>query len=490
MGVAKWLVCVSCWLLSAAVGCVTYDPLEGARGCEAYAIGTCQTYARCSPMLIEAYSSIEGCVAALADSCTSGLRQPDALGSGAGAEACGLQMSALDCTALWNGELPWGCQPPAGRRGDGAPCSVGAQCASTRCEKLSGTCAELALVGQSCVGFGDCSYGLVCGPAQQCIALAQFGQACSDIQPCRSPLYCSNAVCVAELPMLPQVELRDPAVECDAFARALCTRLDGCSKFLVPGSYGSMQACVARTTQTCTDGLSLPDTAATALGLAGCTAALSDASCNAVLENAAPEACRLVPGARPDGAACASDSQCASTRCSHTAASARCGVCAARAQAEAFCTASSDCEYGLVCTSDSKCRAPAPEGAPCDTTRPCAMPLLCAAGICQAALQQGASCDSAADHCDTFAGLSCDYTSMRCATWTQSAAGQACGYITQGWAACIGSARCNLNSNTWTGTCEAPAADSGACTVGGPSCLAPARCVDGSCVLGSGGDCL
>lgn len=494
---ASWLARCSFLLLQVTAGCATHDPLDGARGCEAYGVGTCQAYARCSPMLIEAYGSVESCVSELAAGCVSSLQQPDVLGTGAAAQACGLQMYGVECTALWNSELPLGCQPPSGRRGNGAACSVGAQCASARCKKAtsdaaSGSCAEPALLGQDCAGFGDCARGTICGPAQQCVALAQAGQACSEAQPCRAPLYCEQGNCVAappEPPALPQVEQRDPLLECSSYAATLCARLDACSTFLIAGSYGSMQACVARTTQACVEDLALPDTAASALGIAGCSAALSGATCNAVFENGLPEACRLAPGARPDGAACASDSQCVSTRCAHPSAGARCGVCAPRAQAEAACVASTDCEYGLICTSDGKCRAPGLQGAACDSARPCAVPLLCGAGTCQPPLEQNMVCDPAADRCNTFAGLSCDYQSKQCRTWAASAAGQPCGYVAQSWTACTGSAKCDLNTTTWTGTCRAPAADSGGCTSTGPACVAPARCADGVCTLGSGGDC-
>lgn len=476
LGCTVWVACLSIGLLLAC--CASYDPLEAARGCELYALGTCQSYARCSPMLLAAYGSLEACQDLLASSCRDSLQQPDVLGTGAGAEACGVAMSALECSALWNGQLPPECLPPSGRRGTGAACSVGAQCASTRC--ATGTCQELANVGQACLGFGDCSPGLVCGPSQTCIWLARVGQACSELQPCEAPLYCDEGVCVAA-----QVEPDDaPELACEDFARALCARFEECSAFLVAGTYGSLDACIARTVYSCLDGLALPDSAATALGIAGCAAELRDVSCNALLENALPSACSLVPGARLDGAACAADAQCASTRCARTVSGARCGTCAARAQSEGECVASTDCEHGFICSSDGRCRVPAAPGAPCDTTQPCKFPSVCAAGSCQPALDLGASCDPMADRCNPYAALSCDYRTQRCVAWLRSAAGQACGYTAQGLTVCLGSATCDQ------GACRAPAADGGACQDAGATCLAPAQCRDGLCTLGSGGDCL
>jgi hypothetical protein len=486
IGSATWVTCLS------LACCVTYDPLEAARGCEAYALGTCQSFARCSPMLIAAYGSLEACQAQLALSCTYSLHQPDVLGTGAGAELCGVLMSGLDCNALWNGELPLECLPPSGRRGNGAACDVGAQCASARCwraaaESATGTCEELSSVGQACLGSSDCSPRLVCSPAQTCVRPARAGQACSDAQPCRAPLYCSEGLC-SDPALVPQLEPLDPERECEGFARAMCARLEACSTFLVVGSYGSADACIARTASTCVDGLALPDSAATAFGIAGCAAALSGVSCNALFENALPEACSLVAGARVDGAACVVDAQCASTRCARTAGSTRCGSCAARASNEGQCVANTDCERGLICASDNKCRTPAAPGASCDTTHPCGLPWVCSAGTCQPALELGAACDPTADRCDPYAALSCDYNTQHCAGWARSAAGQACGYTAQGLLACVGSATCQL-ADEWQGTCRAPAADGGACQTDDASCLAPAQCRDGVCVLGSGGDC-
>jgi hypothetical protein len=483
------LTCTSLMLM----GCATYDPLEAERGCSGYAIGTCQTYARCAPTLVESYGSMDGCQAALTDACTYNLQQPDVLGSGAGAAACGTLMTQLDCNDLLNNELPGGCQAPAGRRGDGAACTVGAQCASTRCQRdtpaaTSGTCAEPALLAQPCFALTDCAQGLICGTQGRCIALAQAGQACGDTQPCRAPWLCLNGLCAAAPPPPPPKVALDPQVECATFSRTLCARLESCSAFLVIGAYGSQDVCVTRSTRACLDNFALPDTITSAEGLAGCTAALGSLGCGPLLENGWPEACQLAPGARVDGLACSSDAQCASTRCTRATRAARCGVCAPRAQAEQPCLASSDCLLGLVCASDDKCRAPAALGMPCDTTHPCAAPQMCAAGTCQAALANGASCDYANDRCDAYAGLSCDYTTSRCKPWVRSPAGQACGYTSQGWAACSGGATCRYG--TQNALCEAPAQDGAACAAQGPACLSPARCVEGVCVLGTLGDCV
>jgi hypothetical protein len=148
---------------------------------------------------------------------------------------------------------------------------------------------------------------------------------------------------------------------------------------------------------------------------------------------------------------------------------------------------SSDCELGLICASDGKCRASVGLALPCDATHPCAYPHVCAAGTCRLALALDATCDYMNDSCDAYASLSCDYTTSRCRPWRHSQAGQACGYTSQGWAACVGGATCQTSAQS--SQCVAPAPDGAACTQAGPACLAPARCQDGVCTLGIAGDC-
>jgi hypothetical protein len=215
----------------------------------------------------------------------------------------------------------------------------------------------------------------------------------------------------------------------------------------------------------------------------GCATALAAASCNALLENDMPVACRLGPGARAAGQPCASDAQCQSTRCARDDAAAACGVCAEPAAAEQTCAADSDCVVGLVCTGDHVCRAPAGAEAPCDATHPCAMPLRCADGACKVALDMGASCEPSQDRCNIYAGLLCDPASKTCTPWSSAQVGQACGYTATGYALCKASGACT-SSAAVSGSCLAAIDDGASCSPDGPArCLPPARCIAGACRL-------
>src|SRR5262252_9008225 len=84
--------------LRASGGCSFVDAkADATAGCEAYAAGACQAYARCSATFLASYGSLEACVDKLGGLCAFSLMQPDVLGSGAGAATCGEQMLGADC---------------------------------------------------------------------------------------------------------------------------------------------------------------------------------------------------------------------------------------------------------------------------------------------------------------------------------------------------------------------------------------------------------
>ena len=479
---AKHMFCALCLL----GGCAVIDPEATDRGCEVYARGACSMFERCTPDSIAAYGSAERCQQQLSRVCVDNLRQPDVLGSGAGAARCGELLAAIDCNDLFNQELPLGCQPASGRRSEGVSCSIGAQCASARCAKDSlrstqGTCRERVLEGAQCIAHGDCVPGLVCTTRGVCGALAQLGQACSESELCRAPFWCAKGRCVDQLP-------NDPPGACARFGSALCSRLSACSLRLIETVYGDRQTCELRTATSCLEGFAIPDAISSADGVADCASALNETSCHALLQNGLPSGCRYAPGPRPEAASCSADGQCASTRCAR-AAGARCGVCAPLGALEQACLLDSDCLAGLVCSSARTCRAPAALGAACDANRPCAVPHVCASAVCGEALGGSAACDPANDACDVYRGLSCHPQSRKCEPWSSALARQACGWdATAGWIACAAGATCRRVDGREV--CEAPAADGASCEPDGSKpCLAPARCIDGVCRFVAGEDC-
>jgi hypothetical protein len=484
--------------MRASVGCHIIDPAaDAANGCAAYANDTCQAYVRCGAAFLAPFGSLGGCNRQLAEACTNALGQPDGVGSGAGAAACGELMLTLDCNAIINGDLPPGCQAPAGRRSDGVPCNIGAQCASARCAKQtvdaqSGTCQERLALGEPCLNQIDCQTGLVCSTKNTCVVLGQNGQACNDTAPCRAPFACIGGRCQSAAaacadpqacyPATPQ----DDAKACQAFAAGICARLNSCAPALVVSEYGDQNSCTARNASACVLGLHAPDSVGSAAGLGSCTSALPELSCHALLENAMPPTCRLADGVRLNGQSCSSHTQCASTRCAR-AANVACGTCATLAAAEQACTVSGDCSSGLICSA-GMCRAPGASGSSCDAAHPCAFPLTCAHGSCATALAANAPCQWNDDRCDRYAGLACG-SSNTCAPWRNASAGQPCGSAASTWAVCSAGSSCS-SAAADGGVCEGPLSDGSACRAdGGPSCLTPARCIAGVCTIESPAVC-
>jgi hypothetical protein len=486
----------ACLLLMLSA-CVVSDPLEEARlGCAGYAEGTCGALARCGDAFLAPYDgSKDACIGALSRACVHNLTQPDVYGTGAGAAACGNLIADIDCNALVNNELPGGCGSASGRRSDGARCSVSAQCASGRCLKSApheqwGACAERVPLGEACLAQEDCELGSLCSTQGRCVQLAHEGEACGDAAPCRAPLFCLQGLCMpppaATAPVVPMV---DPQQACMYFAHTLCMRLRNCSPRLVDAVYGEVQACTDRTTAACLFGITTPDAVSSGAGIRGCTDAITDLACSGLLENGMPDICQLAPGARVDGTPCGSDAQCMSTRCARAAASDDCGLCAALADAEQACVANTDCKRGLTCSADGRCRAPAPAGAACDAMHVCQYPLNCIQGRCAPGLMSGEACTATEDHCGVYAGLACA-PSGKCEAWTNAAVGAACGYTDRGWAACTASASCSAAVSG--GVCRAALPDGAACSAAGSDalpCLAPARCVRGTCTFAAATVC-
>jgi hypothetical protein len=465
--------------LRASGGCSIADwQADAANGCMGYASGTCQALARCGDLFLAPYGSYEACEQQLSEGCTYSFGLPDVSGTGAGAALCGEMMQSIDCDALANAELPPGCQSPSGKRSEGAPCQIGAQCASARCAEFDGAwgvCRERGDVGSACLAQADCGKGLICSTKGACVVLGRAGEACGIGLPCRAPLACVAGLCAA-------VAI---GPTCQVFADTLCARLAACSSALLRSTYGDLHTCTTRNAFSCRSSLGMTEGLGVSAGVAGCTRALDAASCSELLDHALPVACQLVPGVLADGHACSTDSQCVSTRCARSAGAA-CGVCAPLATASEACAADSDCAVGLICSGGS-CRVPSGLGASCDAAQRCTQPYVCAAGSCMEALKLGAPCTLGADRCDHNAGLMCGGAST-CEPWLSGSAGEACNQTKNGWAACSGGSSCGPTSEG--DTCLGPLPDGSPCTADRPPyCLAPAHCLGGVCALPSSVNC-
>src|SRR6185503_2794367 len=107
----------------------------------------------------------------------------------------------------------------------------------------------------------------------------------------------------------------------------------------------------------------------TTVDITACADAVDTASCDDLLANMFPAACRIRPGSRIDGEGCGSSLQCVSTHCEKPTLD--CGVCAARHPVNGDCTSDDACLLGLVCAAQ-KCVTPGGLGAICNAdTQPC-----------------------------------------------------------------------------------------------------------------------
>ena len=81
-------------------------------------------------------------------------------------EACVAAFPTYTCTDLFDGNPPAACVPPAGTGAMGAACGVSAQCASTFCavaqDAVCGTCQPLPAVGAACQAQAECGRDLAC----------------------------------------------------------------------------------------------------------------------------------------------------------------------------------------------------------------------------------------------------------------------------------------------------------------------------------------
>jgi hypothetical protein len=465
--------------MRAQAGCSFPDwEADAANGCARYASGTCLALARCDDLLAP-YGSYEACESQLSQGCTYSLGLPDVIGTGAGAAACGDMMMHVECDAIRNGKLPAGCQAPSGTRSEGAPCHTGAQCASARCTEYDGTwgvCRERERLGGACSAQSDCRAGLLCSLAGECTALGLRGEPCSVERPCRAPLACVAGSCI---PI-------DAAPTCQGYADMSCAQLARCSPALLRAVYDDVDACSARTFESCLSSLrSAGHEAAVRAGIAGCTAELASVSCEQLLDHALPAACQLLPGERADGEPCDSAAQCASMRCAFGSDSA-CGVCSPLAEPGGTCAADSDCVFGAVCGGGS-CRVPGQLAAPCDPAQRCAYPWVCAGGACSDAHGPGEPCSFGADRCDRYQGLFCG-ASGKCGPWQSGLAGAACNQTATEWTVCGGGSSCVASVEG--AACAGPLPDQAPCRPDqAPYCLAPAQCVGGACTLPSSVSC-
>lgn len=257
------------------------------------------------------------------------------------------------------------------------------------------------------------------------------------------------------------------------FALANCDRTRQCIPGYLHRNYGSYDECVARTVLNDQWIAALPGVSWDASAFSECADAWKNASCSAMFALDPLPGCRH-DGTRGVGEPCNAGLQCASNFCKQTGYA--CGQCAAQPAVGAPCAGDWDCGDKTYCAPDQTCQAPGQLNDSCSPTRPCSGEFSCANGTCVATVQAGG-------HCDTTAGLTCDFvgsellcsTGSTCVSITPHDSGEACG---------SGDYCAKLGVCT-NGTCApGPDENGGACDASkNLFCEWPALCVNGACQM-------
>jgi hypothetical protein len=218
---------------------------------------------------------------------------------------------------------------------------------------------------------------------------------------------------------------------CKTYAFTRCTYLDQCSMTWLPVVYGSVAQCEEYFRTSCMATATAPMTGAAAAHYAACTMAISSWACADIIYGQnPPPACAAGVGGLANGGTCSVNGQCQSSFCLRPAGS-DCGTCSAMPQPGDPCVNGTQCGPGLECAlAVGKCANHAAVGTSCGNSQPCAVNLVCVAGVCtQTAASAGATCNPLGAGCDATKGLSCNGSTDTCATLVLAQPGEACGVV-------------------------------------------------------------
>jgi hypothetical protein len=265
-------------------------------------------------------------------------------------------------------------------------------------------------------------------------------------------------------------------LDCAAFAKTQCQRMQACSPYLLATSFGDSAQCETALTSSCTKNQAAPGADATQG--AGCIDALEAVACEDLFGNSFPDACRL-QGSLAIGSACGSDWQCASGVCNFD--SSQCGQCADPVPENGDCTTNKRCAHGLNCNTSNRCVRPGRRNDPCATASPCVLAFACIEGVCSDPLPSASACDPAALSCNLLAGGNClpDLATGDnfCRETILSEPGSMCGFFNGTIYQCKGDAMCT------GGFCEPRPKAGQACDPQMPLCVQPATCQGTQCVI-------
>jgi len=315
---------------------------------------------------------------------------------------------------------------------------------------------------------------------------------------------------------------------CTAEAKALCNLRSSCTDgFNIDIFYGSLAACISRTSATCVAALAAPDTAQTLANIESCASSYPAEQCVDYFDDDPVASCVPPVGMGAVGAPCGFDTQCASTFCA-TGQSRVCGTCRPLPSLGAPCQVEADCGRDVGCAipgsmTEGTCAAFVAPGDQCLTgTRPCMSGYACVgddvltttSGLCTLSpATVDAPCDGSRKtlpNCNATYGLACipgaAGTSIgKCQAIPLVTAGMTCGNIgsmpLMGITDCKQGGLCVKSMQAGSpATCVAAAADGMSCDndpATGPPCLTPAKCVPtadggtaGTCTVPTAAACL
>jgi hypothetical protein len=210
---------------------------------------------------------------------------------------------------------------------------------------------------------------------------------------------------------------------CGEYARLECGRNRDCFVAFLDWTYGSYDACLAESKQSCAVWSSLAGTSLTVAKLLSCSRAYAAAGCDA--QGPLAE-CQFAPGALSNGGGCLLNDQCASGHCRREGAN-ECGACADKLPEGAACARATECQSGRC--SGGLCEPILKEGEACTLSSDCLRNLICNEGSCQkiVLVGEGQACGGAT-LCEAY--MSC--ANGTCAKDVAVDIGQRCGRLDNG----------------------------------------------------------
>ncbi|MEZ4293558.1 MAG: hypothetical protein R3B70_01180 [Polyangiaceae bacterium] len=191
--------------------------------CADLAVAECAHRERCAPALLVDTGDLDTCRRDAAVRCEGLLDLDGAALTIADLDACAAAYDDTPCESLLFGAPPPECRFH-GTRPNGAACTAGAECQSSRCEHdLHGECGQCAsqreIAALCSKGGSPCAPGLYCGPSGRCVPFGSAGEPCSPAEPCNPLFWCDDGACAAP------VGLGEPCpgdTTCDLLAGLVC----------------------------------------------------------------------------------------------------------------------------------------------------------------------------------------------------------------------------------------------------------------------------